>query len=242
VFDAREFALELLRGETERDRQVHVGASQFSSPCSFCVARALRDSHAVMQGAQVHTTGKGRYWLGGVIGTAVHGLLEERAQDIPGAHIEQKIRLGDLAGYGETILSKPDYYNSGVLIDWKTTDRTKLKFLKEASRSKPAELEVSGLVAARYTFQKYLGQLMSYGRGLVLMGHPVKSVHMVFICRDGKTDDDVWAYDAPYDAAYAEKVWDRLTRLWTYVYAGNDINELPSHPGCYSCQTGGRDR
>lgn len=233
MFDARELALELLKEETERDQQVHVGASQFSSPCTFCVAHALLPHVGVKE--------KGRYWLGGVLGTATHMLFEDRAAKIPGAVIEKKISLGHLPGYG-VIKSKPDLYltREQALIDWKTTDRTKLKFLKEASRSAPEVMEVTALRDARFTFNKYRGQLMSYGRGLTMAGLPVKTVHMVFVCRDGKTDDDVWSWDAPYDPAYAEAVFDRLRRLWEYVQEGKDINELPSHAGCYTCQTEGR--
>ena len=122
-----------------------------------------------------------------------------------------------------------------------TTTRAKLRFLKEASNgTQPEAVELSALIAARYTFQKYLGQLMSYARGLVLLGHDIDTVSMVFVCRDGLTDDDVWAYTTAYDPDYAEKVFDRLVRLWEYVHSGQDINDLPSHSGCYECSTEGR--
>ena len=212
-----------------------IGASQFSSPCTYCVAHDLSASAA-------STVVEKPYWLGAVLGTAAHLLLEHRVRKrYPGALVEKKVVLGELPGYGQ-IKSTLDLYlpPDRAVVDWKTTTRDKLFFLKEASRSEPEAVEPSKLTSARFTFHKYRGQLMSYGRGLTLAGHPVDSVHMAFVCRDGKTDDDVWAWDEPYDPEYAEKVWDRLDRLWTFVQNGGDIEGLPSKPGCYTCETEGR--
>jgi len=242
-FNARDFALNLLKEPTSRDKQQFVGASQFSSPCTYCVAASLQYSYAQMQGHPHVPKEPNRYWLGAVIGTAVHGLFEERgALAVPTAVIEKKIYLGTLEGYGE-IWSKPDFLHvdERICLDWKTTTRAKLRFLKEASNgAQPEAVELSGLIAARYTFQKYLGQLMSYARGLVLLGYEIDTVSMVFVCRDGLTDDDVWAYTTAYDPDYAEKVFDRLVRLWEYVHSGQDINDLPSKSGCFECETEGR--
>lgn len=229
----RELALKLLHEPTERDKQTFIGASSFGSPCSYCIAAEL---------AMLKEGGQGKYWLGGVIGTAVHNLLEERAREmLSNVIIEEKIYLGTLEGYGE-IYSKPDLVtlDDRRLIDWKTSTREKIRWYKEARDVDPSPRELSKVTDARFTLQKYLGQIMSYARGLWLAGIEVDVLTLTFICRDGLTDNDIWSIDFDYDPEYADKVWNRLVSIWEYVRDGKDIEEIPSHLNCYSCSVKGR--
>lgn len=229
----KELALRLLREPTERDKQTFIGASSFGSPCSYCISSELKG---------LKEKGPNRYWLGGVIGTAVHNLLEERAREmLSNVIIEKKIYLGTLEGYGE-IYSKPDLVtlDDRRVIDWKTSTREKIKWYKEARDVDPSPRELSKVTDARFTLQKYLGQIMSYARGLWLAGIEVDVLTLTFICRDGLTDNDIWSVDFDYDPEYADKVWNRLVSIWEYVRDGKDIEEIPSHLNCYSCSVKGR--
>lgn len=191
-----------------------------------------------MQDNQPYHGSENKFWLGAVIGTAVHGLLEERIpRHYPAALIEQKIILGTLVGYG-TVGSKPDVYlvPDKQVIDWKTTSKEKLVFIKRALTTQPDEIEVSALTENRFTTFKYRAQAHSYARGLVAAGHPVEWISLCFIVRGGLTDQDVWAYTEPYDPEFAEHIWNRLERLWLYVREGQDIEKLPRHTSCSSCK------
>lgn len=229
--DVRAIALELLKAPTTRDLQVKVGASNFSQPCPRCLADDLL-------GGASDPAQERWAWAGAVVGTAIHNLLEERVRELHPEWVpEQKLYLGHLVDYGD-IKSRLDLYLPPfkTLIDWKSTTKKKLVFLKEATRTEPNELEVSDLAAARYKINSYLNQLMSYGRGLILAGHEVEWVSIVFICRDAVGDKDIWDYTVPYDAEQAEAVWDRLVRLWEALRNGLDPATLPSAQGCYYCE------
>jgi hypothetical protein len=81
----------------------------------------------------------------------------------------------------------------------------------------------------------YINQTMSYGRGMVLAGYRVKRVAMVFVCRDGVGDKDIWSWDTEYDPIQAEAVWKRVNDIWAYLTAGNDVSTLKSSPSCWFC-------
>ena len=166
-------------------------------------------------------------------------MLEEQHLENP--IIEQKIVLGELDGYG-LITSKPDLYvpSAKWLVDLKTTQLKKLKDYRKAYNTEEAEHEFATLTAARFTMHKYLGQLMSYGRGLVLEGYEVERMTMVFIPRDGKKLSDIEAFDFWYDQEYADRVWERLEALWQYIAEGGDVTQLTSAPGCFPCEVSGR--
>ena len=226
--DARKLVLDLMKERTERDQQIKVGASNYSQLCAFCLAEALT---ATAPGAQ------GKWWMGSWNGTATHLYLEERAKQLrPTWETEQKVVMGVLPGYG-TIKSTTDLYIPELLLcgDYKTTTKDKLKSIKWVLTHPASEFEVSVLSEARYKVDGYLNQLMSYARGLILAGKPVEWVALMFVCRDGKEDADVWGHTVAYDPEQAEKVWSRLERLWEWLQEGNDRETLPQHPSCYTC-------
>lgn len=228
--DATEIVLELLKRPTERDKQVKVGASNFSRLCARCLA----DDLTAGQESEVYDS---PYWAGAVIGTAIHNLLESRVQEMyPDWLPEQKLILGQLPGYG-VVKSTTDLYipEDRHLIDFKTTSKKKLVFIREALTTEGNKYDISDVAEARYKVAGYLNQVMSYGRGLTLAGHVVESVSLVFICRDGVGDKDIWSHTVPYDSEQAEAVWDRLERLWEWLQEGNSPEDLDSHPQCWTC-------
>lgn len=172
-----------------------------------------------------------------MIGTAVHDYLDKRVQKMhPDWEPEQRVYLGELPGYG-IIKSTTDLYIPELLtcIDWKTTTKAKLIFIKEALTTESNEFEITSITEARYKVLSYLYQLFSYARGLVLAGKPVEWVSIGFVCRDAVGDKDIWAWTTEYDPEQAEKVWDRLERLWEALQGGLDPTSLDSHPMCYKC-------
>lgn len=227
TWDAQQHTLNLLRQETARDKQSKVGASNFSSLCTRCLGDDLL-------GLKPH--GQSQHYLGAVVGTAIHAMLEERGQNDPDTLTEFKLTLGELPGYG-VIKSTMDLYHepSGTVGDYKTTTKDKLVFIKRALLDEPDEFEVSKVTDARFKVAGYINQALSYGRGMVLAGYDVKNVVLIFVCRDGSGDKDVWSYMIPYDQEQADKVWLRLERLWAWLQEGNDPRKLPSHASCYYC-------
>lgn len=228
-FDATAYTLGLLREQTERDKQIKIGASNLSTLCTRCLADDLLGLRSNEQGP---------WWLGSVIGTAIHALLEERGKSDPDTLTEFKLTLGELPRYG-TVKSTMDLYHkpSGTVGDYKSSTKEKLVFIKRALLDEPDEFEVSKVTDARFKVAGYINQALSYGRGMVLAGYDVKNVVLIFVCRDGSGDKDVWSYLIPYDQEQADKVWLRLEKLWAWLQEGNDPRKLPSHANCYYCNT-----
>jgi len=232
--DVRKILLGLLKEPTARDRQTKVGASNFSAPCPRCLGEALS-----LQGTVVEPEDR-PYWAGAVIGTAVHGYLDQRVKELhPEWEPEQKVALGELPGYG-LIKSTTDLYIPELFtcVDWKTTTKAKLLLIKQALKTlfeEPTGYEVTALVEARYKVLGYFYQLLSYGRGLELAGKKVEWISIGFVCRDAVGDKDIWAWTVEYDPDAAERVWNRLERLWAWLQEGNDAATLPSDSSCYAC-------
>lgn len=176
------------------------------------------------------------YWLGAVLGTATHMLLESRVPD--GMFAESRVRIGEIPGYG-VISGSTDLFipNYNLVLDWKTTTRVKLKNLKIAFDTKYTVYDPEPLVQARFTAKKYRGQAMTYGWGWEQAGHDVETVAFAFICRDGLTDNDVWIKELPYDQAYAEQVWARVNKMWLALQEGRALSSMLSRTGCWSCMT-----
>lgn len=225
-FDSgRDLALQLLKKATARDLQKKIGASQFSGLCARCVGDALLAEQ---------TKGGNTYWLAATIGTGVHGLLEERAAEVLSSPvIEQSIYIGTLKDYGE-IWSKPDLYlpDERLAVDWKTTERSKSKYLRLVRDTEADDYELSAVKEMRFKVRGYYGQIQTYAWGLEKAGHAVEDVSIVFINRDGKTDDDIMSLDYGYDRDYAERLWARLERIWEHVQ-DEGAEDLPRHEFCF---------
>lgn len=227
----REHVLSILKGQTDRDRQVSIGASNLSNGCTYCLAK---DMKAIAENSNT-------YYLGAKIGTAIHEYLDNHNPTPTTVLGEQKLVVGTIEGYG-TVKSSTDAYfvDENICADWKTTTRDKLKFIKMAVQDEPNEYEVTKVRDARAKVAAYQRQVWLYSRGLELAGHPVRGCAIVFICRDGLTDADVWEFPFPYDREAADKVLARGQNLWQYLESGKDIEELTSSPSCWACSVNGR--
>ena len=230
LFDPTTWVRELLGRQSKRDKQVRVGASNLSNPCSRCLAFDLYGyTQPVVQGR------RSKYWLGARIGTAIHESLEAHNTD-PDFESEVRVELGAIPGYG-TVKSTTDLYHpaSGTVVDYKTTTREKLEWIKRAVREEPNEYEVSAVAEARTKVVQYQTQTFLYGMGLIRSGRQVNRCALVFVCRDGKTDEDVWGFDYPYRPEQAQAAWDRGVLIWQWLELGGDPDELVPHPHCFRC-------
>jgi len=223
-----DLTLGLFKQESDRDKQRKVGASQISDPCTRHLAKALLMEAEPEQ----------KYWLGGKIGTAVHGFLEsaiDRSSDsiVSDAIVERKITLGEVSGYG-VVSSKPDLVlpNSNHLVDWKTSSRPKVKKLRDL---------VDGVKhdkGSEYTLKKYIGQTQLYGWGLNNAGIKVDGISLVFINREGTYENDIWVHTYEYDESIAVALWNRLIRLWDELKSGAHPDNYQPNPECYKCSIG----
>lgn len=145
---------------------------------------------------------------------------------------ETKVTVGELEGYG-VIRGSADslWLDERHLIDFKTTMRDKLTWIKLALQTEPGELEMGKLVSTRHKVAGYIAQTHLYAKGL---GN-VDKITLVFICRDGSTDSDIWSYTMDYDPEYADKVWGRLEAIWKALQDGREPDTFASHPECYTC-------
>lgn len=235
---ASKLGIELLWGDTERDLQVNVGASQFGSPCDYCCATDLIVSRPGVYKHPINLKPESdTYKLGSTVGTAIHALLEERTQEKhPTWLSEYKVTIGEIPGYG-VIKSTLDLYvpEHRWLIDWKTTSKSKLQNYKVITSFEPEKLNrLPSVYATDYaTLRKYYGQTQVYAWALVNEGKPVDTVSMCFIQRDGLTKDQVWSYDCDYDGEYAEQVWNRINAIWQFLVDGGNVEQLEKGTGCY---------
>lgn len=224
--------LRLFKTPSARDKQHKIGPSLYASPCTYCVGSYL---HGVRQP-------ESKFWMGARIGTAIHDLLETYAgldgfkQRFPDALVEHRVQLGTLENYGRLSGSADLVLPSErMVVDYKTTDRVKVKALKRAYESEPNDYDTSAVLEARYKLQTYAGQMSQYARGLGLYhGVEIDTLGIVFINRDGKTDDDMWAMTTDFDASYADHVWYRLQAVWEHVQEYG-VDGLESHPLCWPC-------
>lgn len=227
---ARDETLALLKRPSERDQQRLVGASNISNPCTFCLGQD-------MLGAP---EGVNRFWMGARIGTAIHETLEkEILAHRPETQPEYRVTIGEIPGYG-LIKSTTDWYVEPDARDFKTTTKAKLEMIKRALLDPPDEFDLSKVIEARHKTNGYKNQLDLYGMGLENAGFKVETCTIIFICRDGSTDNDIWDWSQEYSRERAETIFDRAKRLWQYLEEGNDPQALKSAQGCYPCMVEGR--
>lgn len=216
------FIWKLMSAPTERDKQVKVGASNLGNPCTRCLADDLLATTG---------SGKSKFWLASWLGTAAH---ERMAETMPNGWLkERRVELFSLPGYG-SIKSTTDLYlpEQRAVVDYKTTTRAKLKQYK---RVLVQDDKSESLIPSRYTLDRYLNQTLLYGLGIENQGLPVDWVALLFLCRDGTGDNDIWPYHWPYDRELALRVYDRAARLWAYLQEGGSLDDLNKAEGCYYC-------
>lgn len=229
MVDPEQYVKDILLRKTDRDRQRKVGASNMSNACSRCLADDLL---GIPQGSSP-------YNMGAIVGTAIHEYLEKRNFDTT-AHREMRVQLGHIEGYGP-VHSTTDLYiprvDGGMVIDFKTTDSTKLRNYQRADNTMPSNFETDAVRHARSTMDRYFRQAQLYAMGVENAGFTPKEVAIVFLCRDGKMlDRDVWApATRPYSRKIAELIFDRTVRLWAWLQDGGDPDTIKSRDDCYYC-------
>lgn len=195
--ELRHLTISLLTAETARDKQRRIGASNLANQCDYCLACAF-------MGISRDTPQTSRAWLGRVIGTALHGLLEQRAGaalDPSKVLIEHRISLGDLGTYGP-VGSTLDFalIDEGHIVDWKGANIQDIllldDFLRLARGQEPqygrrhekvklSERDYADkLRKVEYKAVGYKNQLHLYGLGLELEDRPVEMLSNMFIARD----------------------------------------------------------
>lgn len=221
--DPAEWVRRILKRNDDRGKQRLIGPSEAGSPCTYCVAERLLGLKPE----------QGPWWMGARIGTVWHQILEENSQDIPGVRPETKVIVGEIPGYGVIKGTADSFWvEDENLLDLKTTTKKKLAVIKQALLTEPDEYDTVSVQEARFKVQGYLGQTHLYGKAL----GGVKTLSLVFLCRDGGTDSDIWSHSVPYDPEYAEKVWSRLNGIWQALEGGRDLETFVKHPLCWTCQ------
>lgn len=133
--EVRHLTIRLLTAPTARDKQRRIGASNLSNGCDYCLACNL-------SGDFRETPMLDRAWGGRVIGTAIHGVMEERViamrdkmiESLHGQHedaiAEMRMTLGVLGTYGE-VGSTSDLVlpSERHALDWKGTTDAKMALL-----------------------------------------------------------------------------------------------------------------
>lgn len=221
--DPAEWVRKILKRNDDRGKQKLIGPSEAGSLCTYCVAERLLGIKPP----------QGRYWMGARVGTMWHQAVEEGSSDIPGVRPETKVTVGEIPGYG-VIKGTADslWVDEENLLDLKTTQRKKLALIKQAHKTPPDPYDTTTLLETRFKVQGYIGQTHLYGMAL----GGVKTLSLVYLCRDGSTDDDVWAHEMPYNPEYAEQVWNRLIRIWEALQSGRELATFAQHQFCWTCQ------
>lgn len=225
----KEITLALFKQESERDKQKKIGASDFSDPCAYHLAKKLKGEPELPM----------KYWLSGKIGTAVHSFLEDAMEkadidllpELASKVVEQKIYLGELEGYG-TINSKPDLVlvEGEHLVDWKTSTRDKSRKMQRVL------FEQAELPDVEYSIKKYYTQAQIYAWGMNKAGTKIDGCSLVFINRDGTTENDIWSWTFEYDEEHAQTAWDRLVAIWDGLSKGAQLEQFARDENCFKCK------
>lgn len=222
----------VLRSPSDRDKQRKIGPSDMGNMCDYCLADALTRTAPTLIGT---------YWLGARIGTAVHLDLEQQAEHIPGVEPESKVIVGELDGYGTVKGTSDGYWTEQArILDYKTTTRDKLVWIKRAHETEETEYDVNLLTEARRKVMSYIVQTHVYAKAKIDAGHPVKDISIVYLCRDGKVDSDIWSFEMDYQPGIAEAAWDRVESIWKDTQSGRGLDTFDSDDYCYSCTRAGR--
>lgn len=172
-----------------RSLQKKIGPSELAHPCSRRIGYKLLDVPEANPATEAP-------WLP-TIGTGVHGWLEEQftqansGQDYARWLVELRVSIGEVLGID--ITGSLDLYDraTATVVDHKIVGPTTLKKYKSKG---PGD--------------QYEGQIMTYGRGLIRRGLPVKRVMIAFLPRNAELRD-AFFWSAPYDAGKADAVLQR---------------------------------
>lgn len=221
--EARHQTIMLLTAETDRDRQVKVGASNLCNGCEFCLASNL-------MGDPRSTPMLDRVWGGRVLGTAIHSIAEQRAHEPwfrerhPHALVEHHMIIGEIPGYG-TVGSTADLVlpDERQVFDYKGSTKKKLAILIDfifiqSGREAPygrthKDIKLSEREYAEemrkmeFKVTGYYGQLSLYGLGLWRSGIPIDRMTLNFVSRDSTMYFDNPALERYDDPKASKGVW-----------------------------------
>jgi hypothetical protein len=134
--EIRHIAISLLTLKTDRDKQTRLGASDLSNGCDFCLAHKFL-------GIDRSSGRADAAWMGRVLGTGFHGILDGRVQELQaqgdeilealtgipaGSHSEHHVVFGTIGTYGE-VGGTIDLDLGAQLVDWKGSTRLKICLL-----------------------------------------------------------------------------------------------------------------
>ena len=222
--ELRDLVIDVLRAETERDKQDRIGASDLANQCDRCLAAKLQ---GIKRPRPIQTE---RVWLGAVLGTAIHGELEKRilahSSDpfspllarIIGSFPETKYKICDIKGYGP-VYGTIDWSLPTQIVDFKGSTRKKSAVLRDliamvegdAPPFGPSHRDIAGpgqrslsqaayegeLDAMSYKVGAYATQLSLYGLARERAGRGVRLLSIVWINRDG-----TGYFDLPHGQRY----------------------------------------
>lgn len=137
--EIRNLTIGLLKMKTARDKQARIGASTLSNQCDVCLAFEFL-------GQSTFSAIADRAWMGRVLGTAFHSILEQRVAQAkqegietllglhPEAQAERHVEICHIPGYGP-VGGTIDLDLILQLIDWKGSTRQKIALLIDYLRS-----------------------------------------------------------------------------------------------------------
>lgn len=181
-----------------RSQQTRIGPSEIGTPCTRRLAHKLAGTPAARP--------EDPAWKP-TVGTAIHSWLEDvfrddrRGQDVARWLLEQKVRVGQIAG--DDIDGSTDLYDrtTASVVDWKTCGPSRLKHYR-----------------AHGPGQQYRVQAHLYGRGWAARGLPVDQVMVVFLPRNGELRE-AFHWSEPYDEQVAVEALARANQVATTVNA-----------------------
>lgn len=185
-----ETMLDWWQNNTPRSLQVELGPSELGDPCARRIAYKLTRKRQE----------PGLKW-GALLGLFGHAGVEEvvKAWNAKEGRerylVEHRVTADEESGLsGNTDLYDTD---TDEVVDWKFVGDYSLK--KYRAQGHPG--------------QQYRVQTHAYGRGWAAKGHPVRSVRVVFLARQGKSIRDSWEWAEPYDEEIVLKALGRLQRI-----------------------------
>lgn len=203
---------------TARGKQRNIGPSEIGG-CPLCVGETLALKLPEQYPDIEHTEDFG---LGAWLGTGMHSHIENTF-DIPGAILEQKLTIGEIAGYG-IITGSSDFFLDGHVVDWKNPG----KYSYDAMRLESLEKQ-NQIPKTVYRAQQHL-----YGLGWENAGYEVKTVSLCVIPKMHNDPAKIKFYHEKYNRKVAEAALKRLEMIWQYVQDGR-LYELPMGDDCYRC-------
>lgn len=199
--------------ESPRSRQRAIGPSEVGNPCDRRIAYRIAGTE------RVNTFGDP--WPA-VVGTAIHGWLEEaitrfqRTNGDQGWLTEVRVAPDDMVQGRSDLFHLP----TGTVIDFKTSGSDKIRALHRGASPVP----------------EYITQINLYGLGHERAGRAVKHVALVYYPRAGWLND-AFVWHAPYDRNIALAALERL-----YAIGFNLLDlDVENHPDSFSAikATGG---